>query len=148
AHLGRDRRLFVPVVRHQGEIVALAPWGVRPPGISSVQPFPVLEFLGTGSVGSDYLDVIVRRGHEGRGTRRLAQGLSTMNRAAEMEQSKVRGSAAAGLGAILERLGWSVSIEETNLSRFIDLKGRSWPDYLAGLGPSHRYNLNRRLRQL
>jgi len=147
-HLGRDRRLYIPVVRERGELVALAPLAVRPPGISSIQPFPILEFMGSGSVGSDYLDVILRRGHEVRGMNSLAECLSRLNRAVELEQIKTSGSAAAGLGALLGRGGWSVSEEETNLSRFIDLSGRSWEDYLAGLGRSHRYNFNRRLRQL
>ena len=147
-HLGGDRRLFIPAVRRRGELVALAPMAVRPPGISSVQPFPVLEFLGIGSVGSDYLDVILRRGHEGAAMQNVAECLYRMNRAIELEQIKTRGSAASGIGALLGRREWIVSEEETNLSRYIDLAGRSWTDYLAGLGPAHRYNFNRRLRRL
>ena len=63
-HLSGDRRLFVLMVRSQGRLVAIAPLVVRPPGISRILPFPALEFLGTGSAGSDYLDLIIRRGME------------------------------------------------------------------------------------
>lgn len=147
-HLSRDRRLFVPVVRDQGRLVALAPMVIRPPGISSVQPFPALEFMGGGSVGSDYLDIIVRRGHEGRAFRALADCLEGANRAVELEQVRFAGCSAEDLAAHLERRGWHVSAEETNVSRFIRLAGQSWTSYLAGLGSAHRANFNRRLRRL
>src|SRR6267378_4429941 len=51
-HLSGDRKLYISTVRSRGRLVALAPLVVRPPGISSVLPFPALEFMGTGSVGS------------------------------------------------------------------------------------------------
>ena len=147
-HLGGDRRLFVAVVRERGEAIAIAPLVVRPPGISSVLPFPALEFMGTGSIGSDYLDVIVRRGEQAAALKALADCLAGMNRAIELEQTRIRRSAALEIGRLLGQGGWSVSDEETNVSRYIDLTGRSWPDYLGGLGAAHRYNFNRRLRQL
>jgi CelD/BcsL family acetyltransferase involved in cellulose biosynthesis len=147
-HLAGDRRLFMPAVRDQGELVAIAPLVLRPPGISTILPLPALEFMGTGSVGSDYLDVIIRRGHEDRAMTAMAECLAEVNRAVELEQVKVHGCAAAGLGRILVGRGWGVWEEETNISRHIDLAGKSWPAYLAGVGAAHRYNFNRRLRQL
>lgn len=147
-HLGGDRRLFIAVVRHRGELVAIAPMTVRPPGLSSVLPFPALEFMGTGSIGSDYLDVIIRRGHESSAMKTIAECVSGMNRAIELEQIKIGGCAALEVGRLLGRCGWSVSEEETNVSRYIDLTGRSWTDYLGSLGAAHRYNFKRRLRRL
>src|SRR5437867_2240264 len=124
-HLAGDRRLFIPTVSHRGEIIAIAPMVVRPPGLSSVLPFPAIEFMGTGSIGSDYLDVIVRRGQEARAMEGVAACLATMNRAVELEQIKIGGCAAIEMGKILGQRGWGVSQEETNLSRYIDLTGRS-----------------------
>jgi CelD/BcsL family acetyltransferase involved in cellulose biosynthesis len=147
-HLAGDRRLFMPAVRDRGELVAIAPLVLRPPGISTILPFPALEFMGTGSIGSDYLDVIIKRGHEEKAMKAIAECLAEVNRAVELEQVKVRGCAAAEIGRILGNHGWGVWEEETNLSRHIDLAGKSWPAYLAGLGAAHRYNFNRRLRQL
>src|SRR5580698_9071382 len=63
-YLGAPGRLTVFAVRHQGELVALAPFRLRPSRLLRKQPFPVLEFLGSGFAGSDYLDVIVRQGYE------------------------------------------------------------------------------------
>ena len=147
-HLAGDKRLFIPIVRHLGEVVAIAPMVVRPPGISSVLPFPAIEFMGTGSIGSDYLDVLVRRGQEPRAMESIAACLAKMNRAVELEQIKIRGCAAVEIGKLLGSRGWGVSNEDTNISRHIALGGRSWPDYLGSLGAAHRYNFNRRLRQL
>ena len=147
-HLSGDRRLFVLTVRSQGRLVAIAPFVVRPPGISRILPFPALEFLGTGSIGSDYLDVIIRRGHEDWAVQALAESLAGMNRAVELEQVKIGGSVARGIGKILEGRGWSVEEQETNLSRHINLSGQSWPSYIGSLGAAHRYNFHRRLKQL
>ena len=61
-HLRERSRLNLLVVRLGGQLVAIAPLRItrRP-----LTWFSSLEFLGTGSVGSDYLDLIVRRGCEG-----------------------------------------------------------------------------------
>jgi len=147
-HLSRDRRLFVPVVRDRGRLVALAPMVIRPPGISSIQPFPALEFMGTGSVGSDYLDIIVRRGEEERALAAVADCVAGAHRPLELEQIRAAGSGAEDLGAHLGRKGWHVSAEEMNVSRFINLAGHSWTSYLATLGSAHRANFHRRLRRL
>src|SRR5207244_3207037 len=60
-HLAGSRTLHVLVVREEGRLMALAPLLVArgPLGVGSR-----LEFLGAGHAGSDYLDVIVRAGHE------------------------------------------------------------------------------------
>src|SRR5882672_7647361 len=79
-HLAGDRKLFVLAVRQRGRLLAIAPLVVRPAGISSVLPFPALEFMGTGSIGSDYLDVIIRRGHEAFAMKTVAECVSGMNR--------------------------------------------------------------------
>jgi len=147
-HLSGDRKLHLATVRSRGRLVALAPLVVRPPGISSVLPFPALEFMGTGSIGSDYLDVVVRRGEEERALKDLAEHLAGTNRAVELEQIKIRGCVAAEIGRLLGGRGWSVQEEETNVSRHISLAGRSWTAYLDSLGAAHRYNVHRRLRKL
>src|SRR2546425_7804120 len=105
-HLSGDRKLYITAVRSRGRLVALAPLVVRPPGISSVLPFPALEFMGTGSVGSDYLDVIVRRGHEERALKDLVERLTDVNRAVELEQVKIGHCSAAEIGRLMGSRGW------------------------------------------
>src|SRR4029077_18890263 len=56
-----DRSLSIRTVRRGNELVAVAPFVVRPRSLSHARPLPVVEFLGSGFVGSDYLDVIMQR---------------------------------------------------------------------------------------
>src|SRR5690606_37579598 len=63
-HLHGNRRLHIVTVRHDGRLVALAPLALRQRQWTRLMPFEVLEFLGCGSVGSDYLSPIVRKGFE------------------------------------------------------------------------------------
>ena len=60
-HVGRSRRLQVFAVRDGDRLIAIAPLRVVRGGLGLLSR---LEFLGTGCAGSDYLDLIVRDGHE------------------------------------------------------------------------------------
>lgn len=61
--LNDQRELFVVIVYEGNSIVAIAPWYVRKVtrGMLSVRQ---IEFLGTPEAGSDYLDVIAKKGKE------------------------------------------------------------------------------------
>jgi CelD/BcsL family acetyltransferase involved in cellulose biosynthesis len=147
-HLSRDRKLFLATVRSGGELLAAAPLALRLPGLHSALPLPHLEFIGSGSVGSGYLDVIVRRGRERETLPLLAELLAKEKLLLELDQ--VRGQAATvfDLARLLSRRGWTTAREMINECRFITLSGHSWESYLAGLGPAHRANFHRRLRTL
>jgi len=147
-HLSRGRRLFVVVARDRGRAIAIAPLVVRAPGLLSALPFPTIGFMGTGSVGSDRLDVILRRGHEEAGIAALAAPLAGAGRALELGQVRDGASGAGALGAVLRQRGWHVAAEPTDISRYIDLSGLGWDAYLAGLGPAHRADFRRKLRRL
>src|SRR5262245_21615291 len=60
-HLGGGRRLHLLAVREDGRLTAVAPLALVPPRLLRAVPFRTLQFLGAGTVGSDYLDVIVAR---------------------------------------------------------------------------------------
>src|SRR5206468_9708707 len=62
--LPEKNSLFLLLVRFGEELVAIAPMMIRPRQLTRLLPFQTLEFLGTGSAGSDYLDLIIRRGME------------------------------------------------------------------------------------
>src|SRR5262249_26150381 len=74
--LGQGRQLNVITVRAGGELIGVAPLMVCPPRVARLVPFRSLEFLGTGSVGSDYLDVVVRREREHEALDALAGSLA------------------------------------------------------------------------
>jgi CelD/BcsL family acetyltransferase involved in cellulose biosynthesis len=147
-HLSEGRRLFIITVRYGRELVAIAPLALRPPQPIRLVPFHALEFLGMGDVGSDYLDVIVRRGKEQEACQVLAEYLRPGKLMLELTQLERRSCVAENFAAVLKQRGWSLSETKTNVCPFINLSGHSWQSYLATLGPEHRYNFGRKLKNL
>ena len=148
-NLSEGRRLSLITVRRGGRLIAIAPLAVRPRSLSRLLPWPSLEFLGTGLAGSDYLDVIVRRGHEREGLAAVADALAAAGAVLELSHVPANVSAAAQLaGDLARRRGWTASASRINVCPFIKLSGHSWPSYLASLGSAHRYNVQRRLKNL
>ena len=147
-HLAGDRQLSIRAVRREGELIALAPCALRPPSLFRWRPCPVLEFLGSGSIGSDYLDVIVRTDRESEARRALASDLARERLMIDWTQLKQGDCRAAEVASTLAESGWTIAATETNTCPFIPLAGRSWESYLATLGAEHRYNFRRKLKRL
>ena len=147
-HLGGRRRLSILAVRSAGELIAIAPLALRPPDYGRLAPFRSLEFLGTGSAGSDYLDLIVRAGREHLALPALADHLTKGTVMLDLAQIRTGFSRALEVAERIEGRGWGLSATRTSVCPYIDLSGQSWDSYLASLGPAHRANLQRRLRNL
>jgi CelD/BcsL family acetyltransferase involved in cellulose biosynthesis len=147
-HLRDRRELRVAVLRRQGQLAALAPFVVRPRSLKRLSPFPVVEFLGSGTVGSDYLDLIVREGDEEESLGEFAHSLTCAGLMLELSQVKNCGSLVTYLARRMQRLGWRSSESRVNTCPFIDLRGHSWPSYLATLSSEHRYNVQRKIKNL
>lgn len=147
-HLAGDRHLHLLALWQGSELVGLAPLALRTARWRRLLPFPALEFLGTGSVGSDYLDVVVRRGWEPQALGALARYLAQHGAVLELARVNGAGAQAAALARALKPSGWSHSLHVTDVCPYIDLAGLDWAGFLARLGPSHRYNVRRRLRKL
>ena len=147
SHLAERRQLRIAAVRRKGELIALAPLAVRPGSVRRLFPFRVVEFLGSGTAGSDYLDLIVRKGDE-------AEALSAFSRAlgrrdlVEFGHLRCSGSAAADVGSRLVQQGWKSAQTTVNTCPFIDLRGHSWTSYLATLGSQHRRDVQRKTKNL
>ncbi len=143
-HLRGMSHLHVLAVREGGLLVAIAPLRMSHRGLPWLSR---LEFLGTGSAGSDYLDLIVRHGHE-------AESLDAVGRCLRSRSVPVRlrhlaaESAIARLSAPLTRQDWTASVSADGECPVVRLSGHSWDSYLATLGPSHRANVRRRLRAI
>jgi CelD/BcsL family acetyltransferase involved in cellulose biosynthesis len=147
-HLAEERQLSILAVRCDGELAALAPCALRRSSLLHRRPLPVLEFLGSGLVGSDYLDVIVRRGCEPEVRQALASWLAEKRWMLNWTQLKRDASQASGVASALAGNGWGVVEAMTNICPFIPLTGRSWESYLATLGSEHRYNFHRKWKRL
>jgi len=147
-HLSSTRTLSLITVRRAGRLIAILPVAVRPPSAGRLVPWPTLEFLGTGVAGSDYLDLIVRRGHEREALVAVADAVATERRVTLLTHVPEHGSHAAGLAGALEQRRWTMWRRPLNVCPVIPLRGRSWRDYLESLGAAHRYNFQRRLKNL
>jgi len=146
-HLSGRRRLFLVVLRHHGELVAVAPLCLAPAQLQRLLPFRSLQFLGTGTVGSDYLDLIVRQGWEDEAASALAEHLRSERAMLELRQLR-REAVAWRLSERLGPEGWACRQARTDVCPVVPLAGHTWASYLATLGAAHRYNLQRRLRNL
>lgn len=146
-NLAGDRRLSILAVYDDEELIGLAPFVVSRASAAFGHPFPVGEFLGSGYAGSDYLDVIARRGLEPQVAQALAAHLR--GERAVFKWTNMRSEASAGaLGDGLARSGWSVERTEVNVCPYIALSGRTWDSYLSSLGSEHRYNFQRKWKRL
>lgn len=142
-HLSDGRRLFIVTVRSDAQLIALAPltmtgaWAPR-----------TLEFLGTGSVGSDYLDFIVDPAYETLAIHALTEFLASAGFGLRLPSVREDSIVASVLSRSLRDRGWGFRQVAMQVCPFIDLRSDSWDSYLETLGSSHRYNFRRRLRNL
>lgn len=146
-HLGGSRELYILIIESNGKLIAVAPLAARPHRLGHFAGRS-LEFLGSGIAGSDYLDLILRRGHEAEAIERLAAYLA--DRKPKLELGQLRESAAAWQLAqrLQHRGGYRAFQMKTERCPYIDLTGQTWETYLRGLGASHRANFSRRLKQV
>jgi CelD/BcsL family acetyltransferase involved in cellulose biosynthesis len=144
-HLSAGRVLAILAVRRGSLLVALAPLLSGGPRLLGL---PCLSFLGTGRVGSDYLDVIVRRGAEPDVMPCLARHLGGSGAAVDLRQVRITRSAGRELARELRLSGCALRVTRTHRCPVIDLEGISWETYVGSLGSEHRYNFQRKLRKL
>lgn len=147
-HLAGKRKLHVLVIRSGEDLIGIAPLASPSTKLIRLAHIRALEFLGTGSVGSDYLDIIARRGKEVEVLDILVEYLQREKFVLDLKQLAKDASLAFQLAARLEHQHWNRSEIHTNVCPFIDLAGHNWQSFQAGLGPKHRYNFHRRLKNL
>jgi len=143
-HLHGRAVLNVLVVREGRTPIAIAPLMLAR---GAMPGFSRLAFLGTGHAGSDYLDVIVRVGHEDMALGALARFLQTQRTAMRLDHLP-KGSLGAQLAGRLALEGWATAAGPGGLCPVIALAGHTWDSYLATLGSAHRANVRRRLRAI
>ena len=73
-HFARDKwTLNLVTIRRQSHLLGIMPLFTRPRTFGGLITCRSMEFLGTGLVGSDYLDAIIRRGEEEHVSRALIE---------------------------------------------------------------------------
>jgi CelD/BcsL family acetyltransferase involved in cellulose biosynthesis len=146
--LADNRALSILTARCHGELIGVAPLCRRPASLHRRDLFPVVEFLGSGEAGCDYLDVLVRRGWEPEALDAFASNLRQARPVLRWSNVAWNDSRAARLAELLGKEKWIVEEAATNRCPYIPLLGKSWEDYLGSLGSEHRYNFHRKLRRL
>ena len=146
-HLAENRSLAVTTVRCDGRLTGIAPCCLKPADWKQARPLPVMEFLGSGYVGSDYLDFIVRSGFEEQAQDALASQLGTQQVVHKWTQLRHR-ARAENIAAGLNQSGWTVDETTTNVCPYIPVEGSTWESYLGSLGSEHRYNFQRKWKRL
>jgi CelD/BcsL family acetyltransferase involved in cellulose biosynthesis len=143
-HLRASSALRLIVVRSGDELIAIAPLRLT---TSSRSWFSRLEFLGMGFAGSDYLDLIVRRGREPESITALAQYFKAQQLSLRLDRLPPS-SLAARLAAALATDGWISAAADDGTCPIVALEGHTFDSYLSTLGSSHRANVRRRLKAL
>ena len=145
--LGGRRPLRVLTIRDGARLIGIAPLVVRAAALRRLQPFEVVEFLGTGAAGSDYLDIIAARGREADVLDALVAHFAGSRTTLEFSHA-APGSLVALLAAALGNRGWAAVAQSVEVCPYVPLAGHDWDSYLGTLGSAHRYNVRRRFRNL
>ncbi|MGI0135227.1 MAG: GNAT family N-acetyltransferase, partial [Candidatus Micrarchaeaceae archaeon] len=147
-HLRERHKLHVLVVRRASRLIAIAPFVVNPAQAKRLLPFRSVEFMGLSTVGTDYLDIIIRHGEEKATLDALITYLSDHRLMFELRRVKTGSTAASRLVSGLAERNWRVTSSVTEICPYIQFQGHSWESYLASLGSSHRQNMRRCLRRI
>jgi len=145
SHLSAGCQLTILTVRRGSELLAIAPLCSQ--GRTVLGALQV-SFLGTGRVGSDYLDVIVHPKDEAAVVPALATRLVEMGAALDLRQVRITSSTARRLAREMRRLRCPVRALRTHRCPYIDLGPGSFGAYLATLSSQHRANFQRKRRKL
>lgn len=146
-HLTREGRLDLLLVRDGGRLVAAAPFLSQFPWLGRALLAGTSRLVGADSIGADYLDVIIRPGHEEAAAASLAGYLSFRRTVVSLGQLPMAANARR-IARLLCRRGYRLEERRVNVCPVIDLTGHTWESYLGTLGSSHRQNVRRRLRAL
>jgi CelD/BcsL family acetyltransferase involved in cellulose biosynthesis len=146
-HLSEGRKLHIVTARQNGELAGILPVAERTSQLVRMMP-RVLEFLGSGVIGSDYLDVIARKGQEQAVISAVAEHLHGHGLMLQLGQLREGSCLISALAEHMNRREWAVRKAKLNVCPYIDLRGHTWETYLATLGPKVRKNINRYLRNL
>lgn len=148
-HLAEQRSLFLIVVRAGPQLVAIAPFAMRPGAPWLNPPVRCLEMLGSGIAGSDYLDVIVRRGWEAECAAKLADLLADRGQMLALSRLRAGTSFARQLVATLEQRGFRADeLAKSEVCPYLPRPPGGFAEYLQGLGSEHRYAFRRKVQSL
>src|SRR6185436_16476041 len=120
-HFSTERTLAVTTVRRHSRLLGLAPLFSERNRFGGFLPSRSLQFLGSGLVGSDYLDIVIRRGHEQQVSRSLTEYFNGRRSMMTFSHLNAKDALAAGLVQELEQAGWIAQRRIIDVSPHIPL---------------------------
>lgn len=146
-HLSEGRGLSILVARDGGRLIGILPLAERPADYARMMPRR-LEFLGSGLIGSDYLDAIIESDREDEVNAAFAEYFHSRGRMLQLSQLRTESCLVSKLAESLAGYGWAAADQKLNICPYIDLKDKTWEIYLNGISANIRKNVNRYLRLL
>jgi CelD/BcsL family acetyltransferase involved in cellulose biosynthesis len=146
--LSEQRTLNLVIVRRDDQLIAIAPLALRPSRFLRLRPFTSLEFIASGSVGSDYLSILIRSGHEEDALRELANYLTRSKLMLEFVRVEKSSFLMINMALQLRQSGWECISLTTNYCPYIKLAERTWESYVEGLHRGHRADIRKKQRRM
>lgn len=143
ASLADSRRLRILTIRRGKALIGIAPFAMRPPEPGRLLPFRAIEFLGVGAVGSDYLDLILKKGEEDQACAVIAEYMMRWRLMLDMRRVALSSANVERLAKALIAKGWSSTLSNDDICLYVPLSGSSWDHYFAGLSREFRRSLRR-----
>lgn len=147
-NLAEGRTLLLLTVRDGEKLIGLAPLSLRPADYPRMVPFRVLELIGTGSVGSDYLSIIVRGGDEKRALAEMCRHLVSRKFVLEMSNTERSSSIMIAAALQMQELGCRTARHTQNFSPYIDLSNCTWGSYIARKGSSSQSRYKKKIKRM
>src|SRR5262249_34976111 len=136
-HLSEGRRLSIILVRENNGLIGILPLAERPAQYSRMMP-RTLEFLGSGVIGSAYLDAIIASGREREVAGIFADYFQNRGLMLQFSQLRMGSCVVSYLADSLAGNGWTKTETRLNVCPYIDLNDVTWESYLQRLGPNIR----------
>src|SRR5690242_9545493 len=127
-HLAEGRRLSIVVARENGQLAGILPLAERPAQYARMMP-RVLEFIGSGLIGSDYLDAIIARGREREVSEAFARYFENRGLMVQFSQLRMGTCTVSHLAELLSRNGWTVAETKLNVCPHINLTDMTWEGF-------------------
>lgn len=147
-NLAEGRTLLLLTVRDGEKLIGLAPLSLRPADYPRMVPFRVLELIGTGSVGSDYLSIILRSGEENAALAEMCRHLISRKFVLELSNTERSSSIMIAAAMQMQELGCRTARHTQNFSPCIDLSNCTWDSYIARKGSASESRYRKKVKRM
>jgi CelD/BcsL family acetyltransferase involved in cellulose biosynthesis len=149
---GNDSELSIILIEKSDRLIGIAPLYYEKKRMRGVLPLVSLQWLGSGAVGSDYLDIIVEPDYQNEVYQAIYRYLIDnehhwdLLRLCDMPQESR--AFEHFCQQFQNQPEFNYQHDREYICPYIDLKGQSWQSFEMSLSSNMRYNLKRREKQV